>query len=267
MSNTTQWMSQDAAENCTFDRPTKSDQQCSKQCISLSNWLVPKRWSRYQRHCWIEWRTTGEVCKKGCLESWNRRPMFLKKSKLHHLCTKHELICSRYRTCTVLQVFQWGRGFLHVRSCRCQGWVDFCYPDAKKKNRIYCKMYVCTVYLPRLYPCTLPTAPVSRSFGLRSSHEIDILDTDQRPRNKSLREPIDSRIPRTTRGPLTGYGSIGSIGGTTRISILGHAVPRLRSRVPPIVLSLCGGGWSYWYAASKHVRQSIYGCHLNFKLK
>ena len=49
-------------------------------------------------------------------------------------------------------------------------------------------MYVCTVpYLPRLYPCTLPTAPVSRSFGLRSSYEIDILDTDQRPRNKSLR--------------------------------------------------------------------------------
>ena len=37
---------------------------------------------------------------------------------------------------------------------------------------------------PRLYPCTLPTAPVSRSFGLRSSYEIDILDTDQRPRNK-----------------------------------------------------------------------------------
>ena len=49
-------------------------------------------------------------------------------------------------------------------------------------------MYVCTVpYLPRLYPCTLPTAPVSRSFGLRSSYEIDILDIDQRPRNKSLR--------------------------------------------------------------------------------
>ena len=42
-------------------------------------------------------------------------------------------------------------------------------------------------YLPLLYPCTLPTAPVSRSFGLRSSYEIDILDTDQRPRNKSLR--------------------------------------------------------------------------------
>jgi hypothetical protein len=37
--------------------------------------------------------------------------------------------------------------------------------------------------LPRLYPCTLPTAPVSRSFGLRSSYEIYILDTDQRPRN------------------------------------------------------------------------------------
>ena len=37
-------------------------------------------------------------------------------------------------------------------------------------------------YLPRLY-CTLPTAPVPRSFGLRSSYEIDILDTDQRPTN------------------------------------------------------------------------------------
>ena len=44
----------------------------------------------------------------------------------------------------------------------------------------------CPTYL-HLYPCTLPTAPVSRSFGLRSSYEIDILDTDQRPRNKSLR--------------------------------------------------------------------------------
>jgi hypothetical protein len=27
-----------------------------------------------------------------------------------------------------------------------------------------------------LYPCTLPTAPVSRSFGLRSSYKIDILE-------------------------------------------------------------------------------------------
>jgi hypothetical protein len=44
----------------------------------------------------------------------------------------------------------------------------------------------CPTYL-HLYPCTLPTAPVSRSFGLRSSYEIDILDTNQRPRNKSLR--------------------------------------------------------------------------------
>jgi hypothetical protein len=42
-------------------------------------------------------------------------------------------------------------------------------------------------YLSPFVPCTLPTAPVSRSFGLRSSYEIDILDTDQRPRNKSLR--------------------------------------------------------------------------------
>jgi len=34
--------------------------------------------------------------------------------------------------------------------------------------------------------CTLPTTPVSRSFGLRSSYEIDILDTDQRSRKIML---------------------------------------------------------------------------------
>ena len=39
-------------------------------------------------------------------------------------------------------------------------------------------MYDCLPALPCLYPCTLPTAPVSRSFGLWSSYEIDILDTD-----------------------------------------------------------------------------------------
>jgi len=39
-------------------------------------------------------------------------------------------------------------------------------------------MYDCLPALPSLYPCTLPTAPVSRSFGLRSSYEIDMLDTD-----------------------------------------------------------------------------------------
>ena len=37
--------------------------------------------------------------------------------------------------------------------------------------------------LPLLYPYTLPTAPVSGSFGLRSSYEIGIFDTDQRPKN------------------------------------------------------------------------------------
>jgi hypothetical protein len=52
--------------------------------------------------------------------------------------------------------------------------------------RVKCMFVRCPTYLC-LYPCTLPTAPVSRSFGLRSSYEIDILDTDQRPRNKSLR--------------------------------------------------------------------------------
>jgi hypothetical protein len=39
---------------------------------------------------------------------------------------------------------------------------------------------ICTMPYPSFVPCTLPTAPVSRSFGLRSSYEIDILDTDQR---------------------------------------------------------------------------------------
>ena len=49
----------------------------------------------------------------------------------------------------------------------------------KKKNRMFVR---CPTYLHlHLYPCTLPTALVSRSFGLRSSYEIDILDTDQRP--------------------------------------------------------------------------------------
>jgi hypothetical protein len=49
----------------------------------------------------------------------------------------------------------------------------------------------------RLYPCTLPTAPVSRSFGLRSSYEIDILDTDQRPMelNFDLSLPIKPTLP------------------------------------------------------------------------
>ena len=43
--------------------------------------------------------------------------------------------------------------------------------------RVKC-MYVRSLADLFLYPCTLPTAPVSRSFGLRSSYEIDILDTD-----------------------------------------------------------------------------------------
>ena len=50
----------------------------------------------------------------------------------------------------------------------------------KKKNRIYGKICLLMPYLPylslHLYPCTLPTAPVSRSFGLRSSYKIDILE-------------------------------------------------------------------------------------------
>ena len=54
--------------------------------------------------------------------------------------------------------------------------------------------------LPRVYPFN-PTAPISRSFGLRSSYEIDILDTDQLPRKKSRR---CCRVARP-RVPDSGY--------------------------------------------------------------
>ena len=49
-----------------------------------------------------------------------------------------------------------------------------------------------------LYPCTPPTAPVSRSFGLRSSYEIAILDTDLKTHLRALSEPY------TTKPPLPG---------------------------------------------------------------
>ena len=80
---------------------------------------------------------------------------------------------------------KWGEG-----KSRGEGRVScFGLERKKKKNRIYSLnakcMFLRCLYLPCLYPCTLPTAPVSSSFGLRSSYEIDILDTDQRPRNKS----------------------------------------------------------------------------------
>jgi hypothetical protein len=43
-------------------------------------------------------------------------------------------------------------------------------------------MYVCTMPYPsRLYPCTLPTAPVSRCFGLRSTHESISLTPTKSP--------------------------------------------------------------------------------------
>ena len=64
----------------------------------------------------------------------------------------------------------------------------------KKKNRIY--VYTVCLYdalpaSPRLYPCTLlPTAPVSRSFGLRSSYEIDILDTQRLNTGAELFRPL-----------------------------------------------------------------------------
>ena len=47
---------------------------------------------------------------------------------------------------------------------------EFCtIPYLLRQGRASYNLHLC--------PCTLPTAPVSRSFGLRSSYEIDILDT------------------------------------------------------------------------------------------
>ena len=42
-------------------------------------------------------------------------------------------------------------------------------------------------YQSRLYPCTLPTAPVSRSFGLRSSYESVSLTPTKDPGEKEMR--------------------------------------------------------------------------------
>ena len=61
--------------------------------------------------------------------------------------------------------------------------------EEEEEEPYLCKMYVCMyvftlhMYVHSLadlflYPCTPPTAPVSRSFGLRSSYEIAVLDTD-----------------------------------------------------------------------------------------
>ena len=76
-----------------------------------------------------------------------------------------------------------------------------------------------------LYPCTLPTAPVSRSFGLRSSYEIDILDTctDQRPRNKKL-----SKWPHWTRlRPPDQIPTIQSLPDRRVIGLFYHQPPQL----------------------------------------
>jgi len=48
----------------------------------------------------------------------------------------------------------------------------------KKKNRISKNGCKYALFAVSLFACTPPTVPVSRSFGLRSSYEIDILDTD-----------------------------------------------------------------------------------------
>ena len=52
------------------------------------------------------------------------------------------------------------------------------------------KMYDCTMPLPRprLYPCTLPTAPVSRSFG-----------SDIPTCTKSSKSEIDTNFPFASR--------------------------------------------------------------------
>ena len=52
----------------------------------------------------------------------------------------------------------------------------------KKKNRI-CLLYACmyALLLSLLYPCTLPTAPVSRNIGLRSPYESVSLTPTKEP--------------------------------------------------------------------------------------
>ena len=95
---------------------------------------------------------------------WNSRSNTFFVVSSHALARKCEDITAR--------PWWWcGYKFISTR-LKCQ---QFCssYEDRKKKNRISCKnlwRYVSLLY--RLYPCTtLPTAPVSRSFGLRSSYE------------------------------------------------------------------------------------------------
>ena len=81
----------------------------------------------------------------------------------------------RYSTTSSKMIKKWNWWSFHISE-----------EEEEPYLRVKCMFVRCPTYL-HLYPCTLPTAPVSRSFGLRSSYEIDILDTDQRPRNKSLR--------------------------------------------------------------------------------
>jgi len=55
----------------------------------------------------------------------------------------------------------------------------FVVANSEEEEPYLLKMYVLRSLADLfLYPCTPPTAPVSRSFGLRSSYEIDILGTD-----------------------------------------------------------------------------------------
>jgi len=67
----------------------------------------------------------------------------------------------------------------------------FCKAPRYRRLQVVCK---CTQvvrttmpYQSRLYPCTLPTAPVSRSFGLRSSYESVSLTPTKDPGEKEMR--------------------------------------------------------------------------------
>ena len=67
-------------------------------------------------------------------------------------------------------------GFIVLLNAMLVSWVAplFLFDKRRKKNRIYCQMHYASlpgICLVCTRPCTLPTAPVSRSFGLRSSYE------------------------------------------------------------------------------------------------
>ena len=84
--------------------------------------------------------------------------------------------------------------FTHVRSNKQIVWGDdpiaianFLFPHYFEEEP-----YLSVLLL--LVPCTPPTAPVSRSFGLRSSYEIAIFDTELKTQEQisSTAEPIQT---------------------------------------------------------------------------